>query len=165
MARRQRAARGLSLVRTLNLLAFAPLASRAPTYGRLLLALLRDDRVPSSQKAILGAAAAYLVLPVDLIPEGIPVLGAIDDVAVVVLALDLFIDGVPRDLLDEHIATLGIDADELDRDLAQVRRFVPGPIRSAVQRLPGAFAGAGRLVSQSGLDRRLRTWITEERPA
>ena len=81
------------------------------------------------------------------------------------LALDLFIEGVPRSLLDEHIRELGIDGAELDHDLAQVRRFVPGPVRKAVRRLPGAVAGAGRLVEQSGLERRLRSWITEERPA
>lgn len=167
MARRKRSSRGLGLVRTLNLLAFAPLASRAPTYGRLVLALLRDERVPTSQKAILGVAAAYLVLPVDIIPEALPVVGAIDDVAVAVLALDLFLEGVPRSLLDEHIEQLGIDGDELERDLAQVRRFVPGPLRRAARRLPAAAAGVGRAVSQSGIDRRLRNWITEEeeRPA
>ncbi len=165
MARKKGSSRGLGLVRTLNLIAFAPLAARAPTYGRLVLALLRDDRVPTSQKAILGVAAAYLVLPVDLIPEAFPILGAVDDVAVAVLALDLFIEGVPRSILDEHIAEIGIDAAELDRDLAQVRRFVPGPVRSAVRRLPGAFSGVGQFVAQSGVDRRLRNWITEERPA
>ena len=165
MARRKGSSRGLGLVRTLNLLAFAPLASRAPTYGRLVLALLRDERVPSSQKAILGVAAAYLVLPVDIIPEALPVIGAVDDVAVAILALDLFLEGVPRSLLDEHIGELGIDGSELDRDLAQVRRFVPGPVRGAFRRLPGAMASAGRLVGQTGLDRRLRRWITEDRPA
>ena len=42
---------------------FLPIASRAPLYGRLLLELVRDGRVPASRKALLGLAAAYVARP------------------------------------------------------------------------------------------------------
>ncbi|HEV8054024.1 MAG TPA: YkvA family protein [Candidatus Limnocylindrales bacterium] len=152
-----RGSRGrFGFLRTLNYVAFMPLVSRAPMYGRLLLELVRDDRIPASQKAMLGIPLAYLALPVDLIPEFIPVIGAIDDVAVVILALDLFLEGVPRELLDEKLAKLEIDPKVLDRDLAQVRRFVPSPVRRAAMRLPGVFEGIAGIFRQSGLDRRFR---------
>jgi uncharacterized membrane protein YkvA (DUF1232 family) len=162
MPRSKRSRGPLGLVRTLNYLAFMPLASRMPMYGRLILALLRDDRIPTSQKAVLGLAVGYLALPLDLIPEAIPIVGAIDDVAVAVLAIDVFLERVPRALLDEKLAELEIDRAELDKDLAQVRRLVPSPIRKAAMRLPEALASAGSLIERTGLERRLRNWIREE---
>ena len=45
---------------------------------------------------LLGAAAGYLVLGRDIIPDDVPILGGLDDLVVVVLAVDLFLDGVPR---------------------------------------------------------------------
>jgi len=143
-------------------MAFMPLASRAPTYGRLLLALVRDERIPTSRKAVLGLAAGYLVLPIDLIPDTVPVFGALDDVAVVVLALDIFLESVPRPLLNEKLKELEINPAELERDLATVRKLVPGPVRRAFARLPDLLDGAASLVEQSGLERRLRQWIESD---
>ena len=148
--------------RSLNYLAFLPLASRAPTYGRLLVALLGDDRIPPSRKAVLGLAAGYLLSPIDLIPEAIPLLGAMDDLAVVVIALDVFLEGVPRALLDEKLEQLGIDSGELDADLARVRKTVPRPVRAVFKRIPAAIEGAASLIHRSGADRRLRDWISKE---
>src|SRR3989304_1221481 len=86
--------RGRGLLRALNLPPFLPPARRAPLYARVLWALASDPRVPASRKALLGLAGAYIVSPFDLVPEWIPFLGAIDDVAVMVLAVDVFIEGV-----------------------------------------------------------------------
>lgn len=114
----------------------APLAARAPIYGRLLLNLVADPRIPLSRKAILGAGAAYLVFPIDLVPDFLPVVGRIDDLAVIVLALDLFLESVPPAILYEKLNALDIDPRELERDLARVRRFVPRPVRALAMRLP-----------------------------
>lgn len=165
MARRGRSKRRFGLIRTLNLMAFLPLASRAPTYGRLMLALLADARVSPGRKAVLGLAGAYLVSPLDIIPEALPILGALDDLAVIVVALDIFLEGVPRQLLDEKLEELSIDPGELDRDLERVRRLVPRPIRRVAMRIPDALDGVASLVRRSGADRRLRTWLMEGRPA
>ena len=145
-----------TLLRTLNLLPFLPLASRGPAYGRLLLSLAADPRVPSSRKALLGIAAAYLLSPWDLVPERIPLLGALDDLAVVVIAVDVFLEGVPASLIDEKLAALGIPRAELEKDLQRVRRMVPKPIRAAASRVPDALEGIAAAVRRSGLDRRVR---------
>ena len=71
---------------------------------RALLALLRDvilllkdlatdPRVPRREKILAGAAAAYLVLPVDLVPDFIPVLGQADDWWVALTALRRLVAG------------------------------------------------------------------------
>jgi uncharacterized membrane protein YkvA (DUF1232 family) len=163
MARARRSRRGLSrLVRPLNLVAFLPLASRAPTYGRLLLALLQEDRVPMGSKALLAAALGYVALPIDLVPDWLPFVGALDDVAVTVMAVDLFLEAVPRDLLDEKLDELAIERAALDHDLAQVRRLVPRPIRRGIALLPRAAQAGVDIFRRSGADRRLRTWISNE---
>ncbi len=151
-----------NLVRTLNYLAFLPLASRAPTYGRLVLELLRDERVPMARKAILGLAAGYVASPLDLIPEAIPVIGAIDDVVVLVFALELFLEGLPAGILDEKLEGLDIDREAFDRDRAQVRRMIPRPVRRLATRLPGVLRAAGTAARHAGMDRRVRAWLSME---
>jgi uncharacterized membrane protein YkvA (DUF1232 family) len=120
----------------LGLWPFVPLASRAPTYGRLLVELLRDPRVPLGSKAVIAAAAAYIASPIDLVPDFVPIIGRIDDAAVLVLAFDFFLDSVPRQLVIEKMTLLGIDGRELERDLESARRAIPRPIRNAIRRLP-----------------------------
>ena len=115
---------------------FVPIASRAPIYGRLFLELVRDGRVPWSRKVLLGLAAAYVASPIDLVPDFVPFISRIDDVAVVVLALDAFLESVPRELMIEKMYSLGIDGRELERDMEAARRFLPTPIRAAAKRLP-----------------------------
>jgi uncharacterized membrane protein YkvA (DUF1232 family) len=166
MPRSRRAGRSFGLIRTLNYLAFMPLASRAPTYGRLLWALLRDQRIPTAQKAVLGLAAGYLASPIDLVPDFVPLLGALDDLVIAVLAIDIFLEGVPEALLSETLLELGIEPGVLERDRAQIRRIVPRPVRRLAQRVPGAIEGVADLIRSSAVERRVRTWIMkEERPA
>ena len=148
--------------RALKLLAFLPVASRIPTYARLVTALVLDERMPASRKALLAGAAGYLVVGRDLIPDYVPVIGGIDDLVVVVLAVDLFLDGVPDDLLEEKLEDLGIDRAAFDRDIAQVRRLTPGPVRRTIRRVPGLIGGAADVIKQFGLGPRMRAWITRE---
>ena len=62
--------------------------------------LLADGRVPRSRKLVLWGLIAYLALPIDVVPDFIPVAGQLDDVVVVVLALRLVLRG-GRDLVAE----------------------------------------------------------------
>ncbi len=151
-----------SLRRMLSLLAFMPVASRFPDYARLITALVLDDRMPPARKALLGAAAGYLVLGRDLVPDDVPIIGGLDDLVVVVLAVDLFIDGAPDDVLDEKLDELGIARVEFDRDIAQIRRLTPGPVRRTIRRVPALVTTGGGFIERLGLGPRLRGWITRE---
>lgn len=59
-----------------------------PDFFILLTRLFMDKRVPASRKVFLGSILGYLVLPIDIIPDFIPILGYVDDLVLVVLALD-----------------------------------------------------------------------------
>ena len=151
--------------RALKLLAFLPVASRIPTYARLVTALVLDERMPANRKAILVGAAGYLVVGRDLIPDSLPIIGGIDDLVVVVLAVDLFLEGAPSDLLEEKLDELGIDRVAFDRDVAQIRRLTPGPVRRTIRRVPDLIGGIGDVMKQLGLGPRMRAWISREDPS
>ena len=151
--------------RFVSLLAFLPIASRVPDYARLIGALVLDERMPNDRKVMLGAAAGYLVIGRDIIPDSVPIIGRLDDLIVVVLAVDLFLDGVPPELLQEKLADLDIERAAYDRDIAQIRRLTPGPVRRTIRRVPGLIKAAGNAIDRSGVVPRARAWITKEDPS
>ena len=113
------------------------LVRRLPMYIRLIWALLRDRRVPVAQKLILAGIVGYLVLPIDLIPDFVPVLGQLDDIAVVLLGLDLFIRSAPQDVVDEHLGRIAQDKDQLGRDIATAERILGdrlGGVRATLEK-------------------------------
>jgi uncharacterized membrane protein YkvA (DUF1232 family) len=69
-------------------------------------AILRDVRTPASAKLATIAALVYLVSPVDLIPDVIPLLGWLDDGIVAILLLKLAKRLLPQELLASFEAKL-----------------------------------------------------------
>jgi uncharacterized membrane protein YkvA (DUF1232 family) len=125
---------------------FLPILRRAPMYGRLVLELLLDARVPWSRKAMLALGAAYVAAPIDLIPDVIPFISRFDDVVVTIIALDLFLEGVPKEVMIEHMYALGIDGRELERDMEAARRVLPMPVRSLARRVPAILEAGVAMV-------------------
>jgi uncharacterized membrane protein YkvA (DUF1232 family) len=64
----------------------------------------RDPRTPWYAKAFALAIAAYALSPIDLIPDFIPILGYLDEVILLPLAIMLAVQLVPPDLMAEHRA-------------------------------------------------------------
>jgi hypothetical protein len=65
-------------------------------------------------------------------------------------------------LLDEKLEELGIDRSAFERDVAQVRRLTPGPVRRTIRRAAEIVGGAGEALKQLGLGPRTRAWINRE---
>ena len=63
--------------------------------------LLSDPRVPKRVKALPLLLIPYLLMPIDIIPDFIPVLGYLDDVAIVLGTLALIIKLTPRHVIDD----------------------------------------------------------------
>lgn len=76
--------------------------------GQLAWRLFRDPRVPTLAKLIPAIALLYIASPLDIIPDWIPVLGSLDDIAILGGALTLFIRVCNPDVVDEHL-------DDIDR--------------------------------------------------
>lgn len=64
--------------------------------------LLKDPRVPFLPKLIIPAAMAYVIFPIDLIPDFILGLGQLDDLGIILLSIPLFIEFCPREIVEEH---------------------------------------------------------------
>ena len=102
-----------------------------PNYLRMLYGLLRDNRVATVDKLLVGAAIAYIVAPVDLIPDWIPFLGEVDDVFLLVTALQRLISNAGRSIVMQY--WLGDPAElasmNLRHVLAAAAFFLPRRVR------------------------------------
>jgi uncharacterized membrane protein YkvA (DUF1232 family) len=77
------------------------LASFLPDCVTTVRRLRKDPRVPRRAKLAVGFAGLWVVSPIDLIPEFLPVIGPLDDVVVVALALRYAARQVPPEVLFE----------------------------------------------------------------
>ncbi|MDR3470095.1 MAG: DUF1232 domain-containing protein [Devosia sp.] len=59
-----------------------PAVRLVPDLVRLVRALVADDATPRSVKVALRALLLYLVSPIDLVPDFLPVIGSVDDLIV-----------------------------------------------------------------------------------
>ena len=102
-----------------------------PAYLRLLGGLLTDRRVNSVDKLLVAGAIAYIVLPTDFIPDFIPFLGEVDDVFILVMALQRMIANAGRNVLLGHWTGAVEDLADLNlrEVLAAAAFFLPRGIR------------------------------------
>jgi len=64
--------------------------------------VMKDTRTPLIAKLLLFLAIGYLLMPFDLIPDSIPVLGQIDDIIIVPLLFYFAIKLIPKNIIDEY---------------------------------------------------------------
>ena len=145
-----------------GLAAFLPLASRAPIYARLFLALVRDERMPAGAQ---GAAGRRGRLPG---PRAGPHPGRHPDPRRARRPRRRRPRGrpVPRRRPRRRSSTRsstssGIDRARVRRDIAQIRRLTPGPVRRTIRRVPALVGVRRRCHEATGLGPRVRSWITQ----
>jgi uncharacterized membrane protein YkvA (DUF1232 family) len=85
-----------------SLLSWPGLLQTLLSQARLAARLMREPRVSMLTKAMLVGAGAYLISPLDFVPDVLPVLGQLDDLAVVLIALRTFIGLCPESAVAHH---------------------------------------------------------------
>jgi len=102
-----------------------------PAYVRLLGGLLFDRRVSSVDKLLVGAAIAYIAMPLDFVPDFIPFIGEVDDVFLLVVALQRLVANAGRPVLLAHWTGAIDDLADLNlkEALAAAAFFLPRGIR------------------------------------
>ena len=80
---------------------------------RLFIRLMADRRVPLWAKLVPIAALIYIISPIDLRPDFIPILGQLDDLLITILLLVLFVALVPGEARRD--AFRGGNADRADK--------------------------------------------------
>ncbi len=110
----------------------------------LLFRLVRDPRVPLGAKLIAGAALAYVISPIDLVPEVLlgPI-GLIDDLLIVGAALSQLLKVVHPDVVRQHWPGQGDALDTIDRVMTWANEKVTARISNTVRRLIGSLNGSG----------------------
>ncbi len=128
-----------------------PILRRLPAYGTLAWRVIRDPRVRRRHKAVLAAGAGYVLSPVDLVPGFIPVLGQMDDVAVMLLSLRTVLRLAPPDVAAQHLSATGLSWAQIDDDLGRLIQ-AGGLIAAGVGRVAGRLAaGAGRFGARAAV--------------
>jgi uncharacterized membrane protein YkvA (DUF1232 family) len=136
----------------------ARLVWKLPTYARIVWGLVRDPRTPLPLKGLLAAGLAYVIVPIDLIPDAIPILGQADDLTVLLLVLDLFIANAPADVRAEHSERARNGTADLDRDLARLRELLGSRYDEIRDRLPELLERYGELRDNKLIKRALSDW-------
>jgi uncharacterized membrane protein YkvA (DUF1232 family) len=98
---------------------------------RALWRFLRDPNAPVLPRIVAPVAVAYVVMPIDFIPDFIPFFGEVDDVFVLVLALQRLIENAGRVVLLDHWTGQAADLADLNLRgaLTAAAFFLPKRIR------------------------------------
>lgn len=96
-----------------------------PNFVKLLYRLVADPRVQLREKALLLGTVAYVLSPLDFLPDAIPFLGQIDDLLLVALILQRFMNSVERGVLLEHWSGSADLLSTIDKILAFTRYLLP----------------------------------------
>ncbi len=73
---------------------------------RLSVAMMRDRRIPLRVRAIPPGLILYLAMPIDIIPDFLPVIGQLDDVIIVLVGVGLLFRFTPPEILEEHLVAV-----------------------------------------------------------
>ena len=111
--------------------AFARAVFAIPNLARLMWGMMRDRRVALLDKALVVGALAYLVSPIDILPDFVPFFGQIDDVVVLLLAMRRLLARTPVEVMAEHWHgdPAWLEANTLSRMIAALTWFVPRLMR------------------------------------
>lgn len=122
--------------------------ARTPRYVKLGWLLMNDPTVSTRGKAALGGGLAYALSPVDPIPGFIPVLGQLDDLAALILAVRVALRSAPAEVAEGHLRAAGLSWDIIERDIVTIRATTVWITRRgsalAVRLVRSALGGAMR---------------------
>jgi len=103
-----------------------------PDIARMIMRLTGDPLLPKAAKIALAAAVLYLVSPVDLIPDFIPVLGALDDLLVAAIIVDGILNYVDRRLVLKYWPGSAESLERIARAAGMLAAWVPRRLKMKI---------------------------------
>jgi uncharacterized membrane protein YkvA (DUF1232 family) len=91
------------IVKQLGWRGFFQLITHLSSFLKLFSRLVKDPRVSLSPKLLLVGILAYVILPTDILPDFLIGVGQLDDLAVILSGLRLFLRLCPPELVREHL--------------------------------------------------------------
>jgi len=136
----------------MNLTRVRTLLADVPRQAKLAYCLLRAERVPAPPKVALAAALGVIISPLD-IPAWVPVVGELDILALGVLAVKVFVDACPEELVAEQRAALKTRTSIFDDDWRAARAVAQMAASRAVRRVAKGRFRRVRLLQDHREDR------------
>jgi uncharacterized membrane protein YkvA (DUF1232 family) len=103
-----------------------------PDVARLIARLARDTTLPRAAKIALGTAAIYLLSPVDLIPDFIPLVGYLDDFLLAALLVDGVLSYVDRPIVLKYWPGSVESLDRIARSARFLAAWVPRRLKARI---------------------------------
>jgi uncharacterized membrane protein YkvA (DUF1232 family) len=103
-----------------------------PDLVRLVIRLAGDPVLPRAAKIALAAAAVYLLSPIDLIPDFIPVVGVLDDLLLAAVVLDGLMNWVDRARVLRYWPGSAESLDKLARAARMLAIWVPRRLKARI---------------------------------
>jgi len=100
------ALKATGIVKSLGWRGFFRLITHLPSFLKLFSRLIKDPRVPLTAKLLLVGVLAYVVLPVDFVPDFLIGVGQLDDLAVILGGTRLFLRLCPARVVQEHVRAI-----------------------------------------------------------
>lgn len=102
-----------------------------PNFLRLLYGLITDRRVERVDKLMVAGAIAYILMPIDFMPDFIPFLGEVDDIFLLMMSLKRLLANAGRKVLEDHWMGAPQELSELnvERVLIAAAFFLPKRVR------------------------------------
>ncbi len=94
------------IIRQLGWRNFFQLLTHLPSFVKLFSRLIKDPRVAASPKLVIAGILGYVILPTDLIPDFLIGAGQLDDLAVILGGLKLFLKLCPSEVVQEHLKAI-----------------------------------------------------------
>lgn len=112
-----------------------PWVLAVPDFFVLMVRLAKDQRVPAMVKVVVGVVIAYFVSPVDLIPDPIPLVGEVDDMAVALFALEQIATRIDPAVIQDLWPGEGQVLDLVKEGTQLFGRVLPGKMIDSIRRL------------------------------
>jgi uncharacterized membrane protein YkvA (DUF1232 family) len=93
-----------------------------------------DNRIPLQNRIVLGGLLMYLVTPIDIIPDFIPILGWLDDAFVTLLVLDYIFNSNDTDLILQHYPWNKASFNKMKNYVNRLSWLIPPRVKSILFR-------------------------------
>jgi len=111
-----------------------------PDFFIMLTRLMIDKRVPTKRKLLVGGIIAYLMMPCDIIPDFIPLIGHVDDLVFVVMGLNMVLNDTDPKVLADNWSGEGEVLQQIQKITATAEGFLDKNVLSRIRKWLGKIS-------------------------
>jgi uncharacterized membrane protein YkvA (DUF1232 family) len=105
-----------------------------PDFFILVCRLAVEKRVPTKRKLMLGGIILYVMMPIDIIPDFIPVIGHVDDLVLVVMGLNMLLNEIDPKVIEDNWSGEGSVLHLMQKVTATAEQFLDKNILQKIKK-------------------------------